>query len=184
MKIDPDKTVAFSGHRSFKISDTQGDLFGSAIGNQECVHNDYTKGSEHMQILVSRVEAKARALYSAGYDTFLCGMAEGFDLAAAQAIIKLRTEFPNIRLIAVVPHPRQAESFEKQVKTLYAATMARADDSIIICPQYSNDCFHRRNDFLVDNSTALICYYNGSKGGTAYTVKRAVKRGSKVINTL
>ena len=35
-----------------------------------------------------------------------------------------------------------------------------------------------RNNFLVDNSSLLLAYYDGrKKGGTYYTVNRAKKKG-------
>jgi hypothetical protein len=35
---------------------------------------------------------------------------------------------------------------------------------------------------LTDNATHLIAWWNGSKSGTGYTVKRAQKLGCTVIN--
>lgn len=41
---------------------------------------------------------------------------------------------------------------------------------------------HRRNRHLVDNSSACITYLTETKGGTAYTVDYATKRGLTVFN--
>jgi len=35
---------------------------------------------------------------------------------------------------------------------------------------------------MVDNSSKLICYYNGSGGGTGYTVDYAEKHSVPIIN--
>ena len=41
---------------------------------------------------------------------------------------------------------------------------------------------HERNRFMADNSDVLIAVYDGSeKGGTAYTVNYAKKKGLDVI---
>lgn len=170
MKIDKNKTVAFSGHRSFKMANTQGNLFGS----------DETTDAA----LSGRIDVEIRKLIARGYDTFLCGMAEGFDLLAGERVAALGEEFPDIRLIAVVPHPGQADRFDAQSRARYDALAARAYATVTLCSHYRADCYHRRNDYLVDNSTALVCYYNGSKGGTEYTVKRAMRMGVTVINVL
>lgn len=168
MKIDRNRTAAFSGHRSFKMKNGSASLFAST-----------ESAADKLEI---RLETAVRSLCKAGYDTFLCGMAEGFDLMAAEAVIKLMDDFPGIRLIAVIPFPGQADYLNDKTRSIYHTVLSAAQAQITICNDYSYDCFHRRNDFLAENSTALVCYYNGSKGGTAYTVKRALKQGSEVIN--
>ena len=167
MEIDKTKTVAFSGHRSFKMAAGDQTLFPD---------NADTSG------LALRISKTIRQLYEAGYDTFLCGMAEGFDLMAGLEVLKLREEFPDIRLLAIIPFPGQPNSFSPKIRETYDYILAESDSQTTICPCYSHDCFHRRNDFLVDNSSVLVCYYNGAKGGTAYTVKRALRYWTKIIN--
>ena len=51
------------------------------------------------------------AMYARGFRTFLSGMAVGFDLAAAEAVVALRHAHPDVRLVAVVPFRRQAARF-------------------------------------------------------------------------
>lgn len=167
MKIDKTKTVAFSGHRSFKMTTGEQSLF---------------SGNADTSDIALRLSRTIRDLCTAGYNTFLCGMAEGFDLMAGLEVLKMRDEFPNVRLLAIIPFPGQAASFSAETRNTYERVLGEADSQTTICQRYSYDCFHRRNDFLVDNSTLLVCYYNGSKGGTAYTVKRALKQGTQVIN--
>lgn len=49
----------------------------------------------------------------------------------------------------------------------------------------ANECgyMHKRNRYLVDNSSVCVCYLTEDTGGTAYTVNYAIKSGLKVINT-
>ncbi len=132
--------------------------------------------------LDARLESGLRALIEQGYTHFLCGMAEGFDLMAGEKINDLKREFPHLRLIAVVPFPEQAERFSAMVRERYDALMANTDEVVTIFPHYRPDCFHARNNFLVDNSSVLVCYYNGTRGGTEYTVRRAISQKIKVSN--
>lgn len=131
-----------------------------------------------------RLAATVRKLAEEGFTDFLCGMAEGFDLLAGGAVLSLRPEFPQLRLIAVIPFPGQAAGFGAEVRETYGRVLAGADERVTVCPAYSADCFHRRNDYLVGNSSVLVCYYNGSKGGTQYTVKQALRNGLRVINII
>lgn len=67
--MDITKSVAFTGHRSERILQV---------------------GMLHLYLdIVSQV----RRLYSLGYRYFLSGMAEGFDLLAAQAVTALKAEY-------------------------------------------------------------------------------------------
>lgn len=48
---------------------------------------------------------------------------------------------------------------------------------------YADDCFLRRNDYMLSCSGHLIAYFDGvPKGGTYYTFKRAKQRGMPVVN--
>ena len=47
---------------------------------------------------------------------------------------------------------------------------------------YQRDCYFIRNRYVADNSDKLIAVYYGSgKGGTAYTVCCAKKRGKPIV---
>ena len=48
-----------------------------------------------------------RQLYARGMRTFLSGMALGFDLAAAEAVLACRSECAELRLVAVIPFAGQ-----------------------------------------------------------------------------
>lgn len=166
------KTVAFSGHRSFKMFPSGGGSLFDAPGRHEPA------------AIAERLRDVVRRLAGEGYTDFLCGMAEGLDLMAAEAVLTVRGEFPGLRLVAVVPFPGQAAGFGAETRETYNRALAAANHSIIVSPEYSADCFHRRNDLLADRSSTLVCYYNGSKGGTQYTVKRALRNGSRIINII
>lgn len=146
-----EKGVAFTGHRSYR--------------------------SECDQALMLHL----RALCERGFRDFYSGMAEGFDLAAAEAVVALRREFP-IRLIAVLPHPGQAHGFSAKNRLLHARLLEEADRVVKVAQAYHAGCFHRRNDFLVEQASHLVAYYNGSKGGTHYTLHRAQREGLSIKN--
>ncbi|MCL2561201.1 MAG: DUF1273 domain-containing protein [Rikenellaceae bacterium] len=165
MEREKSRTAAFSGHRTFKMGRT---LFGAA-------------GACDGDMAVRLCETLT-ALAEEGYTDFLCGMAEGFDLLAAEAVVAVRRDYPAVRLTAVVPFPEQARAFGVQTRERYEDLLAAADSVEVISPRYTADCFHRRNDWLVAHASVLICYYNGSRGGTQYTVRRALAGGLRIIN--
>lgn len=121
-------------------------------------------------------------LYHDGYDTFLSGMAEGFDLLAAEMVLKAKEEFPDIRLIAVKPYPKQTYSFSEENKKRYAIISEKADLTVMISDNYHDGVFFRRNDFLVENASYIVCYFSGERGGTMYTVRKAKKENRQIAN--
>lgn len=169
MFADKTISVAFSGHRQLAAGDD--DLFAPRL-----------TAAEYREHLRRNLVETIVDLIEQGYCNFLCGMAVGFDLLAGEAVAALKTEHPQVRLIAVIPFPGQADRFGQEDRQTYERVLAAADHSLYTSEAYGFDCYHRRNDYLVDNSSVLVCFYNGSKGGTAYTVKRAIKSGLRVVN--
>lgn len=116
-------------------------------------------------------------MHQKGYDTFLSGMCEGFDLIAAEEVLNLKKEYPHIRLKCVVPFKGQAERYTQADKRRYDTILAQADEVVTLQDGYTEGCFLRRNDYLLENSAFLMVYYDAvAVGGTFYTLKRAVEQ--------
>lgn len=158
------KTLCFSGHRSKKLPKEK-DEFNFMI---QSLNNEIDK-----------------AIYK-GYDTFIFGACYGFDLLCAEQVLKrkqiIKNTVPvNIKLIAAVPFEDQAVRWNKQDRDKYFSILSKCDDVVILNKRFKAGCYHERNRYMVDSSK-LICYYDGSAGGTSYTVEYAKKRSVKVIN--
>ena len=121
-------------------------------------------------------------VYALGFRTFLSGMAVGFDLAAAEAVLELRERVPGVRLVAAVPFRGQEMRFSPADRERFRRVLAEADSVEVLAPAYHRGCYAVRNDFLVDNARVLVAWYDGSPGGTRYTVRRALGRGLEVVN--
>lgn len=112
----------------------------------------------------------------------MCGMAVGFDLTAAELSIALRNELKGLKVIAIIPFEGMQRRFSASQKLTFERIKAEADEVIILATNYSPSVYATRNNYLVDNSSAVITYFTGEKGGTAYTVRRAVKSLSRITN--
>lgn len=119
-------------------------------------------------------------LVEGGYDTFLVGMAIGFDTLCFQTLESVRRE-KNIKIIACIPCETQSAKFNNSQKEEYDRMLNSADGKIMISTEYTPRCMHKRNVFMVDNSSCLIAYINRDFGGTANTVKYAEKKGVMII---
>jgi uncharacterized phage-like protein YoqJ len=125
-----------------------------------------------------------------GYDTFYTGMAQGFDIIAAEAVIKCRGEYGSpasvakrqISLIAVIPYRGQEESWGKKWKERHDKILRAADKIEVLNETLVTGCFHERNRYLADHATLLISLFSGKQGGTRHTTAYAQEKGLQIIN--
>lgn len=118
---------------------------------------------------------------SDGYRIFITGCAMGVDLWAGQIVLKKKEKYPYLRLIAANPWPEMAERWDPGWKEQYRELLRRADQVVTISSHYSKCVYKLRNIWMVDHSSRLIAYYNGSPGGTKNTILYAEKCGLEVV---
>ena len=117
-----------------------------------------------------------------GYTRFLCGMSWGFDLAAARVVMECRKSYPTIELVAVEPFAEFRMMFSGEVAALYDRVLAAADERVVV-GEDDKAAYMRRNDYLVDNASVVIAWWEGKpRGGTAYTIRKARKQRVEVVN--
>jgi len=160
-------TVAFTGYRPCKIAGT-------------------SKNPDIEKEIRGGIRYAVREFYLRDFRYFLSGMAEGFDLWAAEEVISLKSsgELPEIELVAVVPFRGQERYYPDDSAGTYGRILAAACEKAILSDHYYPECYFRRNDWLIDHSSAVICYFDGQQGGTKYTVSRARRLGLPVFNLL
>lgn len=117
--------------------------------------------------------------YDHGYTRFLSGMALGVDLLAAQLVLQLQLEAPEVELIPVLPYPGQANRWARGDREVYLKVLEHCQRQIVIVsPRYSRDCFWKRNCYLVDHTSKIIGVYDGiPSGGTHQTLDYARRHG-------
>lgn len=129
-----------------------------------------------------RLRSVVADLYAEGVRIFRVGMAEGFDLAAGEAVLSLMELYDDIVLEAYVPWPLFSARFDRESKRRYDAIIAKAQVIRYAGFAFQNSIFHQRNDMLVDGAGYLVAWWNGSRSGTGYTVGRARRQRTKIIN--
>lgn len=167
LDIDREKTVCFTGYRSNK--------FPFMFENNNDKYNNF-----ELKLLYT-IESSIKD----GYNTFLNGACEGFDILSAELVLLLKKVYneKNIRLVYVVPFIGQEKGWGTAWQSRYNSVLERADEAIVLSEKYYRGCYYVRNKYLVDNSSLIICYYDGQVGGTKYTLNyNSDNRKSKVIN--
>ena len=117
--------------------------------------------------LKARIADAVEAAYQEGFRHFLCGMALGCDLYFCECVLRLRQMHPDVTVEAAVPCPSQAAAcvFEPLVSACYTPA-----------------CMQRRDRYMVDHAALLIAAFDGSPGGTRYTVEYAMRRGLEIVD--
>ena len=120
--------------------------------------------------------------YSDGYRCFLCGGALGFDTLSALAVLDVKAECPDIVLCLALPCADQDAHWSDEDRRVYREIRKNADREIVLSDRYYPGCMQMRNRYMVDHSTLCICYWKEPGGGTAFTVRYAVRLGLDIVN--
>ena len=150
------KACCFTGHRSLSVA-------------------------EKLKVAV-RLRKAIKELVKQGIVFYGVGGALGFDTLAAQTVLDMKKEYPQLRLILVLPCEDQTRGWRSEDIAVYSDIKRRSDKVVYVSREYTPDCMHRRNRHLVDHSGTCICYLTRNSGGTAYTVDYARRKGLRVIN--
>ncbi|MCL2415818.1 MAG: DUF1273 domain-containing protein, partial [Defluviitaleaceae bacterium] len=94
MKLDKEKTCCFSGHRSGGF-----DFYHSHLG----------------KLLSDSLEKAIDTAVKDNATTFLTGMAMGFDIFAAEAVLRCKGFFsnPKMKLVCVLPYSSQSNKYPR-----------------------------------------------------------------------
>ena len=156
-KISRAATAAFTGHRFMDAS-----------------------LREHVRKRLSDAVLDA---YGQGFRNFISGFAIGFDMMAAETVVSLRRSHPDITLIAAIPFKGQASRFSFYDRKRYDSLLEAVDEVMVLSDSYYPRCFLDRDEFMVNSSSMLIGYYDGrGKGGTFYTIRKAMARNIPIVN--
>ena len=137
---------------------------------------------EQVDALTRQLKSTLIQLISDGYRYFGAGGALGYDTLAAQTVLELKTQYPDVKLILVLPCLSQTRGWSARDIEIYEDIENKADKVVYTSQEYTKGCMHKRNRHLVDNSGVCVCYLTESTGGTAYTVDYARKNQLTVIN--
>ena len=117
-----------------------------------------------------------------GCREFISGGAIGFDMMAAEAVLKIKKTFPEIMLVMALPCRDQHIKWRKAERLRYERLLSRADKTVYLCESYVTGCMHLRNKYMVDNAQLCIAYLENRGGGTEYTVNYAQEKGHSIVN--
>ena len=150
-------TCCFTGHRNIRKADEES-----------------IKGKILEQVLIQLQQ---------GISTFMVGGAVGFDMLAAEVLLDLREKkAKELRLVSVLPYLAWREKWMEEDKDREDRILEKSDEILVSANEYSRHSYLDRDRRMVDSSAVCIAYCARKTGGTAYTVRYALKNGLQVIN--
>ncbi len=163
MAIEPSRTCCFTGHRPEKLP------WGLDEGDPRC--------AALKRSLLREVEG----LYRRGFRHFISGMAMGCDLYFAEAALALREKCPGLSVEGAVPCPTQAERWPEPQRRRWREILDRCDLETVVQQRYDRACMLRRDRYMVDRSTAILAVFDGTPGGTQYTLNYAMDKKRELL---
>ena len=153
--IDVSRTCCFTGHRPEKLNESH-------------------------EVIRTNLRKEILKALSLGYDTFLTGMAAGTDTWAADIVIELKRKRPDIRLICAIPFKGVEKNRTCELQAKFSEILAASDGAVYMSHKYKRWVFLARDEWMVEHSSYVIAVYNGSPGGTEFTVDLAKRTGRQV----
>lgn len=147
--------IAITGHRP-------GKLYGYSLSDSK-----YTILKEKLKMILKKYKAT----------TAYTGMALGTDMIFANAVLDLKKEGVDIRLVAVLPCVNQDKKWSKKDQKRYHEILQAADEVFLLSEEeYSPELMRIRNRWLVDHADMLIAVWDGSNSGTSNCIRYAVPK--------
>lgn len=146
--------LSFTGHRPEKLGGYE-----DAVKRRLC-------------LFAHRIIARAQP------SCVISGMALGWDQAVAEAAL-----LAGVPVTVAVPFEGQELKWPPRSQAVYRELLAASRSIVYVCdPGYAPWKMQRRNEWMVDNSDALVALWDGSDGGTANCVNYAIRKNKPWTN--
>ncbi len=150
-------TLCFTGHRPDKLSASEAEV------------------RDRLKTAIDRS-------VSEGYTRFITGMARGVDLWAGEAVLDLKASGrSDLELVAAVPYRNVADRWTSAWRNIYLRIISEADEVHYTSEKYYRFVYISRDQWMVNNSSRVLAFYEGIPGGTEYTINYAVSHGKEVV---
>ena len=161
--MDVSQTCCFTGHRPDKLP------WGLDESDPRCA------------AIKRSLARELEDLYRRGFRHFVSGMAQGSDLYFAEAALALREQRPDMTVEGAVPFPAQADHWRPDQRRRWKDILARCDLETVVQQNYDRFCMFRRDRYMVDRSAAILAVFDGTPGGTQYTLNYAMEKKLEIL---
>lgn len=164
------KTLFCTGHRKI-----------GRAGVYQIDHPDRLRAREYIR------SAIFGAITIGGFNTFISGMALGFDQDFALSVLGLKAELGAdlVHLVCALPFNDFYFDWNLPTRKVYKEILEQADAVVQVSPPgFARWKYQARNEWMVDQSEQGLAFWLGHAGGTANTIRYAVNQNKPVRNLL
>jgi uncharacterized phage-like protein YoqJ len=114
------------------------------------------------------IEQRLRLLIEEGLEWVIVSGQLGVELWAAEVVLHLKIEFPQVQLAVLTPFLQQEERWQEATQMYYRDIVQQADfhDSISRRPYDSPVQLKQKNEFLISKADGLLLLYDEEKPGS------------------
>lgn len=139
-------------------------------------HGDLSEKGCNKQLLSKVLEDSIKK----GADAFYCGGYGDFDGACVMCVDELKAVYPDVKIYMIIPYTNALVKLKLQ----YIKKLGKFDG--FVYPEISFDSFkdaiEKRNEWMVDNSDAVIAFVNRGYGSAHTALKYAIKKNKPIVN--
>lgn len=121
-----------------------------------------------IQYIKKAIDRKLRSLLDEGLQWVLISGQLGIEFWAAETVLALKEEYPQLKLAVFTPFFNQESRWKEETQLEYKQLLAKADhvDSITKREYESPAQLRLKNQFLIEKSDGLLIVYDESKPGS------------------
>ncbi|MDT8859903.1 DUF1273 domain-containing protein [Alkalihalobacillus sp. MEB130] len=154
------RTIAISGYKAHELG----------------IFDQKHKGIYYIK---KAIENRLRTLVEEGVEWVIISGQLGVELWAAEVVIALKAEYPQVQLAVLTPFLQQEERWQDATKQYYQEILNQADfvDSITKRAYDNPAQLRQKNEFIIAKADALLLLYDEDKPGSpTYYLDIAKKR--------
>ncbi|KHF39847.1 DUF1273 domain-containing protein [Halalkalibacter okhensis] len=157
------KTIAISGYKGHELG----------------IFDQKHKGIYYIK---KAIEQRLRSLVEEGVEWVIISGQLGVELWAAEVVIALKVDYPQVQLAVLTPFLQQEENWQEATKSYYQEIINQADfvDSITKRPYDNPAQLRQKNEFIISKVDGLLLLYDEDKPGSpTYYLEVAKKKQEK-----
>jgi len=130
------------------------------------INSEQWRGAELTPLLKQQIRDYVRAAIKEGYTSFISGMSRGFELWAAQEVLRERSKNSEIKLIcAPACHGYEMIWPQQNMRELYAFLLEWCDHVYYVSQEYSDHAREICEKWMIDHSEIMLT--QGTPGAAA-----------------
>ena len=127
---------------------------------------------------------KEQAVYlieALGVTHFISGVDLGIGQYAAEIVLALKRDYPEITLECAIPCENQAVKWTIAQRDRYFSIVKRCDKETLLQRQHTENCMKKRREYMVNQSNYVLAVWNGRQDATCNIVSIARTMGKPMI---